>query len=257
MEQTNLPTQTGWFSVELPGYRPGDGTYDFYAYDSLPPLPTKLFNGTLAWLKSLPEEASPEDEDLVEEDEEDENEEDEDEDEDEDANEEDSRDAQARIQKLNAQAQSLGLVLPPAFLRLMGSPELQDNVPSCTACEFQPVETILPHPGVEHGYILRFLNDQQDVLLWYLYLTPTGEHCVLVSSVLLEELGNPDYVRDPARWDSAAIARNTYVCALSFEEFIYRFWLENTLWFRLNATRDLAVLTDEERRYLSYYAPVA
>jgi hypothetical protein len=222
MDHTNLPTKTGWFSVELPGYRPGQGTYDFSAYDSLPPLPTELFTGKLEWLKTSIEDKTP-------------------------------KNVQTRMQKLSAQAQQLGLVLPEAFLRLMGSPKLQESIPSCTACEFQPVETILPHPGIEHGYIIRFLNDQQDVLLWYLYLNTAGEHCVLVSGVLLEELNNPKYVDNPALWDSAAIAKSTLVCALSFEEFIYRFWLENTLWFKLNDHKDLTALTADEQRYLSHY----
>lgn len=229
MTYPNLPTKTGWFSVELPGYRPGQGTYDFSEYASLPPLPTELFTGKLAWLKTP--QGSIEGET--------------------------SKDVQIRMQKLSAQAQQLGLVLPEAFLRLMGSPEIQEHIPSCTACEFQPVDTILPHPSIEHGYIIRFLNDQQDVLLWYLYLNTAGEHCVLVSYVLLEELNNPEYVENPAIWDSAAIARSTYVCALSFEEFIYRFWLENVLWFKLHSSEGSTSLTADEQRYLSYYQPQA
>ena len=56
-----------------------------------------------------------------------------------------------------------------------------DRIPSCTACYFELPEKIIPFPGDEEGYIIRFLNDQQCVLLWYLYLTRSGKQSILVS----------------------------------------------------------------------------
>lgn len=233
MDQDNLPAPTGWFSVELPGYRPGQGTYDFSAYESIPPLPAELFTGKLEWLTRLQAEI--------------------DDSEEEPETDEDLQATRTKMSRLMAQAETLGLTLPEAFLRLMGSPALQHRIPSCTACEFQEVETIVPHPRIDNAYLIRFLNDQQDVLLWYLYLTPGGDHCVLVSPLFLEELDTPGYVKHPEKWDRQAVARNTLVCAPSFEEFIYRFWMENVLWFKLNSSTDLADFTPDEQRYLAHY----
>jgi hypothetical protein len=42
----------------------------------------------------------------------------------------------------------------------------------------------------------------------------------------------------------------TMVVAESFNEFIYRFWIENEIWFALN---DGKPLTDEQRRYAEHY----
>jgi hypothetical protein len=37
------------------------------------------------------------------------------------------------------------------------------------------------------------------------------------------------------------------------EAFLYRFWLENTIWFNLDLRKPL---TEEQQRYLSHYKPV-
>jgi len=92
---------------------------------------------------------------------------------------------------------------------------------------------------------MRFLNDQQDVLLWYLYLTPEGEHCVLVTPLSLDELTGPEYAERQTQ-----IAQHIYVCSPTFESFIYRFWLENTLWENLEGVE---ALPEEQQRYLEHY----
>ena len=49
--------------------------------------------------------------------------------------------------------------------------------------------------------------------------------------------------------------KNIYVCASSFEEFLYRFWMENILWYKLVWYKGRKPLTEEEKSYLSYYLP--
>ena len=156
------------------------------------------------------------------------------------------------VAKIATQAQELGLQLPEAFLRLMNARELQQNIPSCTACYFAMSDAILPCPGVEGGYIMRFLNDQQDVLLWYLYLTPQGDECVLVSPIGLDEFAGPENAANLTDKWRAAILKHTRVCGPSFEAFLYRFWLENTLWEAANEGAG-APLTEAQERYLAHY----
>jgi hypothetical protein len=110
----------------------------------------------------------------------------------------------------------------------------------------------VPCPGSERGHIIRFLNDQQGVLFWYLYLIPTGQHGVLVSPVQLDEVDASDDPQEQtaSRANTQAIVAHTLVCAPTFEAFIYRFWLENVLWFKLS---DGGALTPEEQRYIAYY----
>ncbi|HET9109398.1 MAG TPA: hypothetical protein VFN78_01110 [Ktedonobacterales bacterium] len=224
--QAILPFKTGWWAADLGEYRPCDGTYCFYPYETLPPLPP--LDGSLAWLGALPEDVDRQMEPHR-----------------------NAPDARGPLAHIREEADRLGLVLPGAFLRLMGSTELQDRIPSCTACYFQLSDHIAPCPDSENGYIVRFLNDQQDVLAWYLYLTPAGEHCVLVSPYELDSAG--DVTRSAAEQEhrTQAIIANTSVCAASFEEFIYRFWLENVLWFKLSDGSAKSSLTADERRYLT------
>lgn len=220
---TTLPFKPGWYSFDLGTYRPCDGTYCFYEYDSIPLSGEP--NEDLAWLG--PDEGAEEDP----------------------IHRKASKDS-ARFDAIVASAAQLGLTLPPSFLKLMAAPGLQDRIPSCTACYFELSEKIVPCPASEQGYIIRFLNDQQDVLLWYLYLTPAGEHCVLVSPYALDDL--KEALTDVGRQNVLA---NTYVCAPSFAAFIYRFWLENVLWFKVSGGENSEPLTEEEQRYLAHYKP--
>ena len=227
--QAPTPFEMGWWGTGLGRYRACDSTYCFYAYDSLPPLPP--LDGSLSWLGALPDEL-------------------------------DQRMAIYRnppeergsLARLREDADRLGLVLPADFLRLMSSPELQDRVPSCTACYFELGERIAPCPGSPQGYILRFLTDQQAVLAWYLYLAPDGGYCVLASDYGLDEADEADGEDgEDGSPDAQAMEAQTRVCARSFEEFIYRFWLENTLWFKLSDRRQPQTLTPDERRYIAHY----
>ncbi len=227
-----IPFESGWWSFDLGEYRQCDGTYCFFAYDSVPPIGAAQFTGTLEWLGPL--EGSMVDVMAVHH-----------------ASDEALGRLKGNVAKLADQAEQLGLKLPEAFLRLMSSRELQNSIPSCTACYFSMSDAILPCPGSEDGYIIRFLNDQQDVLLWYLYLTPQGDERVLVSPILLDDFAGPEHAANLTDDWRKAILANTRVCGPSFEAFLYRFWLENTLWDALNESE--APLTEAQERYLAHY----
>jgi len=227
-----IPFEPGWWSFDLGEYRACDGTYCFFAYDSLPPIDETQFTGTLEWLGPLEGPLA----DVM-------------------AVHHASDEALGRLKgdvaKIAAQAEQLGLNLPEAFLRLMSSRDLQNSIPSCTACYFAMSDAIVPCPGSEDGYIIRFLNDQQDVLLWYLYLTPQGDERVLVTPILLEDFAGPDNAANLTDEWRASIIGNTRVCGPSFEAFLYRFWLENTLWDAVNESD--RPLTEAQERYLAHY----
>lgn len=215
------PFQPGWYSFGLGKYRPCKGTYCFFPYESIPPIPASYFKGKLHWLVPLDH---------------------------------DMRRSSLRaehelsideLQEATTSARQSGLCLPDTFLQLMTSPELQNRIPSCTAC-YIDLSKIVPCPGSAGRYILRFLNDQQGCLTWYLYMTPRGEHCILVSSAFLDSLADEPFSEEEA-------IKGTYVCASSFETFLYRFWLENMLWYKLVWYKGQKALTEEEERYLSHY----
>ena len=43
----------------------------------------------------------------------------------------------------------------------------------------------------------------------------------------------------------------SFVCAASFSDFIYRLWIENEIWFRLQL--ESRPLTEEQERYVGFY----
>ncbi len=220
-----LPFKTGWVSFDLGDQRPCDRTYCVYADDDLPPLPAVQHTGELQWLTPLAPDLDQRMQPY--------------------RPERDAGEGSRALQRLAAAAQQAGLELPPAFLRLMGSTPLQDRIPSCTACYFQLGQRLLPCPGSEQDRMVSFLIDQQAVVTWYLVLTRHAGHYVVASSIYLEE-----FVGDELALAQAEFSDDAVVCAWSFEEFLYRFWLENTIWFALD---DGKPLTDEQRRYLDYY----
>ncbi len=235
MNQTlpSIPFQTGWYSFRLPGYRPCRGTYERYPYENIPPLPQERFAGQLQWLTPLDNEIDEQMQPYRQ------------------PPEQQAEQISAwtdNLKSLVASAQHLGLALPGAFLRLMSSPELLDAIPSCTDCHFTLSQLAFCPGEKEKGYVLRFLHDQQDCVIWHLYLSPQGEECVLASHVYLDQV-----YTDPEAFDhiteEEAVA-HTWICAPSFETFLYRFWIENVLWFNLNAGKPL---TEEQKQYLAFY----
>jgi hypothetical protein len=154
----------------------------------------------------------------------------------------------SQLIKLMAASKELGLQFPEPFVKFMSTPYLQDQIPSCTACYFDLPNQIVNNPiEGDEGYLVRFLNDQQDVLLWYLYLRPNGDHAVIVSSIYFDEASLEDV-------EQQAILNAMAFCAESFEKFLYRFWLENTLWFALS---DGNPLTDAQQNYINHFSAKA
>jgi hypothetical protein len=217
---SSSPFSSGWLAFELPGYRDCDGTYCFVPYEELPLLDEALFRGEFQWLTGLDEKLKqvhkqmPEDK------------------------------LGAKLSVLLNSAKEAGIQLPAPFVKFMSAPALQDQIPSCTACYFDLPDQIVKNPLEEGGHLIRFLNDQQGVLFWYLYLSPQGEHSVVVSPIPFDD---PDTLKEVSR---EVLLANTALCAPSFEAFLYRFWIENTLWFALS---DGKVLTDDQQRYVNHY----
>lgn len=142
-----------------------------------------------------------------------------------------------------AAAEKQGVKLPAEFVRFMSDPALPAAVPSCTACEWDPSDAPVPCRVVPGASTLRFLRDQQDCLFWYLHLLPDGDVHVLCSPIPFDD---PDIevTRD-------VVIANTWYCAPRFEHFVYRFWLENELWERLEQREPQ--WTPAQQAYLAHY----
>ncbi len=225
------PFAPGWLSFDLGHYRPCNSTYCLFPYNKLPDLSHIEWHGDFRWLSSLDDSMNSLMEIYR-------------------PDEKTRQETAKRLTYLQDEARSLGLSLPPAFVTLMSSWELQTRIPSSTACYFELAKHFVPCPGQKGAYLLRFLNDQQGVLLWYLYLNRQGDEAVVVAPVGFDTFD----INELSEEERQGVIDATYYCGAGFEEFIYRFWLENVLWFALNESDEL--LTVEQTCYLAHYSAI-
>jgi hypothetical protein len=214
-----------WCATDLGEYRACRGTYERYPYASLPPLDSSQFTGAFQWLGNvgdlLPEQA-------------------------------------AKLTDLTTDLMACGLVLPRDFVTFQTRSNLYgllDSV-SVTDC-WTDISGPLPSPVDPGAFLVRFLRDQQDCVIWYLHLRPLGEAFVVHSHLdyELEDEAQRDGEHTETDLDDVQEQRAAiYWCAPSFEEFAYRFWVENRLWRAVHAG-DLSELEPELCDYLRHYAP--
>ncbi len=75
-----------------------------------------------------------------------------------------------------------GVALPNSFVMLSDSFQLQNRIPSCTACYFDLPSGIMASPFWHSDRLIRFLNDQQVCVCWYLYIPHNTSPFVVCSS---------------------------------------------------------------------------
>jgi hypothetical protein len=219
--------KTGWWSFELPRYRPHlkSGTYSLFSYKDLPSVAEKL-DDNFEWLKSesikehsLFESCYPDG----------------------------SKPDLSKLISISAQA---GISLPKPFTTFINSTELHKRVRSCTDCYLDVADYAVKTKGSIEGYLIHFLSDSQWVGHWYIYSDLHGNHFIVTSLhaygfALEDDSGNTDTNNINIQKE------DIWFCAPSFTEFIYRFWLENEIWFAL--ARDKRPLTAPEQAYVDEY----
>ena len=219
MDSRESPFHLGWYTC---GNHPdfwgeGGSTYTLIPYTDLPPLDDVEGSGSFEWLP-VPH---PHDEVL--------------------AFEERTVSPSARLTRLAEQASRERVSIPASFSTFVSEPRIHQRVPTCTACYLDLAVRLIQAPGGVPGRLLRFMNDQQSVLLWYLYLRPDGQHAVVVCTPEWPDEEDGETLEDVVRLTEILF------CAPTFDEFIRRFWIENAIWYALYEARQL---TPEQRRYL-------
>ncbi|MEU9034014.1 hypothetical protein AB0D45_03765 [Streptomyces sp. NPDC048352] len=121
-----------------------------------------------------------------------------------------------------------------------------------TAC-WSHLSGPLHSPAEEGTRLVRFLRDQQDCVIWYLYLRPSGEASVVFSHVELESAGWWAQ-GEPTEEARAAVASSLTRCADTFEEFAYRFVVENELWMHANSADAESPPPPHLQAYADHYA---
>jgi hypothetical protein len=199
-----------WWSSGLPGCRPDDSraTYVGHDLDDQPDVPRQE---DLTWLEGDSEKprwsVAGEDADPV-----------------------------RPLTPADLEAVAAGLPVPPSLRLLAERPELQRRIRSATAC-YLDLGDFAAATTVDGGRLIHVLSDQQWIRHWVLYLDAAGSEAVLTTP---EPIG----FELPANWPpppsvipigSGEI--DLAVCADSFAEFLYRFWVENEIFFAHRQSR--------------------
>ncbi|WP_035615967.1 hypothetical protein [Haloferula sp. BvORR071] len=155
------------------------------------------------------------------------------------------------LKEVEEQIDDLGLLLPLDFLLFFTQAELRNRVPSCTGCFLGLSEEIVPFPDAPGCHALRFMNDSQHCVMWYLLFQPDLPPRVISSEYFIEpdlfeemdyewegEFDEDDDEIEPLPYEE--ILSDIYICAESFGEFIHRFCIENTIWYALHDELPLA-----------------
>lgn len=219
-----------WPAIELPGYREHAAeyaTYSGFAYAELPPVRRQL-DDELRWLVREPPVAAS----LAEVDE--------------------AASTPATTEGLRS-VLGAPLELPPAFAAFVGSDEPRARVRSCTDCYLDLADFAVP--VTDGGVLVHVLSDSQWVLHWLLYVGPDRAEAVVATELPLgfehgedDDSGKPLRTFDPVHGGAS-------VCAESFGEFLYRFWIENEIWFTLaGPSAGPRALTVEQQGYVEHYA---
>ncbi|HEY0738213.1 MAG TPA: hypothetical protein VGD69_25065 [Herpetosiphonaceae bacterium] len=222
MQPSESPFPLGWWgtgleNVGLEDERPDVGTYARYAFDQLPPLPFEL-RGDFAWLAAAPAH-------------------------DEHIGKEQAADNIQALAQLRESARLLGLQLPQTFTLFMETPDLQTRIRSSTDCFLDLCPEPIPSP-IGGGSLIRFLDDSQGCIFWYLYLTADSSDHAVVSSPGF-------YGTEAEQWqDEPADPNEIVFAAESFEAFMCRFWLENEIWL---AEYEETPLPDVGHEYIERY----
>jgi hypothetical protein len=136
--------------------------------------------------------------------------------------------------------------VPRSFETFAAFPKLQKKIRSVTGCHLDLGNFAVPIIAAP-GVLCHFLSDQQWLKHWLIYCSDGPENGTVVAADLpygFETDGQ--FEEDVPRTIDLATATDVTVCADSFEEFIYRFWVENELW---NVQRGESISDPDVRRY--------
>jgi hypothetical protein len=216
--------KTGWWSFELPGYRPypEPGTYSLFSYERLPPI-RETVDPDYHWLRSQPARERSLARDPC------------------------SGRTRPDLRQLVAIAAQLTVALPGPFTTFIASKHLQERIRSCTDCYLDVADYAVRTEGAVAGYLIHFLSDSQWCGHWYIHVDHRGQSFVVSS---LEAYGFAALAPDASLAIDLA-TEEVWFCAPSFLEFLYRFWLENEIWFALALSE--RPRTAVERAYVDHY----
>ncbi|MBL9131089.1 MAG: hypothetical protein JNG86_07820, partial [Verrucomicrobiaceae bacterium] len=212
--------QRAWITAGSSRLWDTQGTYSSVSYDRLPKLPATEMS--FSWLVSLPDRDYGSTLDS-------------------DSNQLES------LPSIQRELSQLGFALPDEFVTFVTTSDLYSRIPTCTDCYLELSDTVTNLPGFPGSHVVRFMNDSQSCVLWYLLFQPTAPVRVLASGYFIERdiFDAMEYLTDeeaPLAYED--VLSDACICAESFGEFICRFGLENMIWFATHEGYALSALEE-------------
>src|SRR5579884_1809700 len=202
-----------WWFPKLNGFRSNDsGTYIRYPLEQQPKIPT--FPHPLSWLEQEPEKADW-------------------------AIDQGDPGQQTQLLTLGGLEEVAGRLPLPCSLRIFASrTELQRRIGSVTACYLDLGDVLTP-TTVDGGHLIHLLSDQQWCRHWLVYLDSAGNEAVVTSAIPIGFDLPADWTARPPKVIPLDGSFDLDLCADSVSEFLYRFWIENELWWALEDSSPL------------------
>lgn len=221
IEANLTPYDFAWWGTGIGELRDTDATYERFEYQEQPPLPVETLNGEFQWLRS----SEPQN----------------------------SFASGAAWKAFCDQVRAEGYFVPPEFEAFMSDSDLPARVKSCTDNEFVDPpgtndEYVTPTVVSDDGMLVMFYADSQFCVVWGILLPrEPGRYAPILAgppeSLFPEDWGGDEYEDEV---DKPVLA------ASQFEQFVYRLWIENEIWFATEWDDGLRPLNTTEQAYLDH-----
>jgi uncharacterized protein (TIGR02996 family) len=213
-----------WWGTGIGPARESGGTYELFQYHDQPPLPVETLDGTFAWLReSKPQSSYPQG---------------------------------PMWKEFCAEKRKQGYFVPREFELFLSDKDLPARIKSCTGNYFErpsndPTEPSAPSAEWEDGLFVTFYADSQYCVLWGILLPrEPGRYAPILA-------GSPDGLF-PGIWGDDAEVGEVYevgkpvLAASQLEQFLFRWWIENEIWYATVWNDSRRPLTSTEQAYVNH-----
>lgn len=136
------------------------------------------------------------------------------------------------------------IAVPTALNEFAARPELQRRIRSATGC-YLDLGDFLARTDHDGGHLLHLVSDQQWIRHWLVYLDDVGNESVVTTTgpVGFDLPDDEEWEPLPPETMPLDGSFDLQVCADSVAEFLFRFWVENELYFTNGSRNSPAEVT--------------
>lgn len=209
-----------WWGTGIEPARESTGTYHQFKYHDQPPLPVETFDGSFGWLRQS---------ELVS-----------------------SYSSGSKWKAFCNEKRTEGYFVPKEFETFLSDNDLPGRIKSCTDNYFQsPEPDHYESAEWEDGLFVTFYADSQYCVLWGILLPrEPGRYAPILA-------GPPDFLfpgiwGEPEEEDEEYAPGKPVLAASQLEQFLFRWWIENEIWYATLWEETRRPLTPMEQTYVDH-----